>query len=206
MRKIWVVGVLLFIVFRAFSGGVVANTIDLEYQYQYTGSGDDYFRIEKPEEGFGIMKIAGNNSERHFAVVGYNDQGKSTKLFVNTTQPYVGTVLLDLSEDDDTSFLEVNATGAWTIFILPIGFATFVPVPSTFSGSGDDVIVIRDDSAVLARIDGNQTSKHFAVIGHGRGSSLMVNTTSPYSGTVRVSPGTRVLEIKAVGKWSVEIE
>lgn len=182
---------------------VLANSPDLGYQYRYSGTGDDYFKIEKPEDGFGIMKIAGNfGGEGHFSVWGYNEKGNRTELFVNTTDIYEGTIPLDL-EDYNTRYLEVSSKGKWLIYIIPIGGATFIDVPSRLEGKGDDVIVLRNNAAV-ATISGNREGKHFAVKGH-FGPHLMVNTTSPYEGTVKVPSDTRILEITATGVWVIDI-
>jgi len=175
--------------------------------FVYEGTGDDYIRIEKPDD-LGIMRIEGNSQGRHFSVLGYYDDGSRGNLFVNTTEAYEGIVPLDFRDNENTEFLEIKAVGSWMIEILPLGAARhWLDVPGTISGNGDDIVIVEPEAEPFrATISGNEKGRHFSVQGWGNRRELLVNTTEKYQGTVRIDPSTIVLQITAVGNWTVEIE
>lgn len=49
-------------------------------------------------------------------------------------------------------------------------------------------------------------SRYFSVITYGSGFDLLVNTVDPYSGTVRIDPGSTVMTVHAVGGWSISLQ
>ena len=62
------------------------------------------------------------------------------------------------------------------------------------------------DTPDIATISGNQDSHYFGVAGYGSGfPDMLVNTTDPYQGQTVVESGVVVLEIEAVGNWSIEL-
>jgi hypothetical protein len=152
-----------------------------------------------------LIHITGNASSRHFAVVSRDAAGESIDLLVNTTEPYDGVRPLDFREGEHTMRLEITATGDWTIEILDLTVARRLEVPGTIEGEGDDVVWLTGGAADTARIVGNASERHFAVIAYGRGIDLLVNTTEVYDGTVIIPAGTLMLEIKATGPWTIEV-
>lgn len=74
----------------------------------YTGKGD--FVLIVDDSSVRTATIIGNQADRHFAVHGYDKSG-SPRLLVNTTEPYVGTVLLRR----DTILLVFQAVGEWIV-------------------------------------------------------------------------------------------
>ena len=170
-----------------------------------TGSGDDIVDFENPFE-FAIVKITGNASSRHFAIINYGSDGTKYDLLVNTTDSYEGIRPLDFYQDQHTTRFEVTATGEWSIEILPIIEARDLTVPGTVDGSGDDVIRLSGKDPDIANITGNAGSRHFAVIGYANFRDLLVNTTDPYDGRIVIDSDTFILEIIASGEWSITIE
>lgn len=88
---------------------------------------------------------------------------------------------------------------------------TTVLEPIVYSGSGDDVVTVsKPAQPMVAYIEGNASSRHFAVTSYdadGQSIELLVNTTDVYKGLVPIDLGstqTTKLEIKATGKWKVE--
>ena len=81
--------------------------------------------------------------------------------------------------------------------------------PVTYSGTGDSVVNIElpDKGYCLYHINGNSASSHFSVQAYDDNDDwdLLVNVTDPYSGTTFSSKNIVLLEIKAVGDWSIEI-
>ena len=174
----------------------------------YSGTGDDVVEISKPDEELpALLVITGNREDRHFAVIARDDSGTRIGALVNTTEPYRGIVPVDLPPRTNTTLLEISASGSWSIQLYSIGAAQKAKVPSIFEGEGDNVLWIEGDPT-RAQIQGNTSSRHFAVIAYdGSGNRLgaKVNTTDPYTGTVIIPNETLLLQISAVGGWSVEL-
>jgi hypothetical protein len=170
-----------------------------------TGSGDSIVDFENPF-GIAIVHITGNSSSRHFAVTSYGENGETIELLVNTTDAYDGIRPLDFMEGQHTTRFEVKANGEWTIEVLPISSARVIDIPGSIEGVGDEVIVLSGSPPDTATITGNDAGRHFAVISYGKISDLLVNTTDPYNGTVIMQTGTILIEIKAIGPWTIDIK
>jgi hypothetical protein len=173
----------------------------------WTGSGDDLVDL-KWGQGPSVLHITGNQASRHFAVTSKDTDGNTIDLLVNTTDPYEGYRPLDFRDGQAASRLEVKATGAWSITLVPLGGAYLgqfvLAVPGEYAGSGDTVLLLAGE-ADKAAITGNQTARHFAVMSYSNSVGLLVNTTDPYQGTVAVPRNTVVLEIVATGKWTISV-
>ena len=166
----------------------------------YSGSGDDYFEIT-PLDSLWYMEITGNASGNHFAVKGYDSSGEYTELFVNTLEPYSGSVF---ELEQSTRMLEVTSTGDWTVRVKPLSSAPVLTVNEAYSGTGDAVLLI-PSGCTSAKITGNGGSNHFAVKGYGDYYDLLVNTLDPYNGTVRLERNTVVLTVTAEGGWQITV-
>lgn len=82
--------------------------------------------------------------------------------------------------------------------------------PVVYTGAGDDVLSIELlDGGCAFHITGNQADRYFGVIGYdGSGNRIeaFVNTTDPYDGiTYDPEQKTALLEIEAVGDWTIEL-
>jgi hypothetical protein len=80
-----------------------------------------------------------------------------------------------------------------------------MPELAAIEGTGDDVIII-DGEPDIAQISGNADGRYFGVIGYSNRSNLLVNTTDPYDGRVIVARDTILVEVEAVGSWSITFE
>lgn len=169
-----------------------------------TGSGDSIVDIDKPKLPM-VVHITGNAADRHFAVKNYDNTGESIDLLVNTTEPYDGIIPLDFMTDEWTSRFEITATGDWTIEVLPLSSIRVLSIPGKIEGNGDEVFVLTGGVPDLGIISGNSGSNHFAVKSYNGGRDLLVNTTDPYEGTVMMDSGTILIEVIAVGSWTIEI-
>lgn len=168
----------------------------------YTGNGDDVITLA-PFDGVFVFHITGNSSKHHFAVKGYDSNGENTGLFVNTTSAYDG---ITIDPKQETTTLEVNASGDWIIEVQSINKMETISSGETLSGSGDTVIVVSSYGST-ATISGNAGNNHFAVKSYGRKrDKLLVNTTEVYEGTVMLSGEPIILEIDAVGEWSITFD
>ena len=187
--------------------GVCASA-DLNYPDEipeaivYEGTGDSVLKIDHPE-GVYVLYVKGNAESKHFAVKGYDSKGDKTELFVNTTEPYEG---VTFDPDQETVSLEISAKGNWYIEIRSVWSCDVITDKKTeYTGTGDSVVLI-DAEATMATIKGNDAEKHFAMKSYGDRKNLMVNTTDAYSGTVMVKYSPYLLEVNAVGPWSITLE
>lgn len=170
----------------------------------YSGTGDNVIDIQKPGDVV-LAYVRGNAGSRYFAVESYNDAGEQVDLLVNTTDPYEGIVLVDVGDDDNSTRLQVQAEGEWSIELRPLNTARRVSVPGTIEGTGDDVIII-DGEPDIAQISGNADGRYFGVIGYSNRSNLLVNTTDPYDGRVILARDIILIEVTAVGAWTITFE
>jgi hypothetical protein len=162
------------------------------------GAGDSVADITISEPV--LLRIAGNTESRNFAIIAHGANHQD--LLVNTLVPYTG--IRPLNFQETSTRLEIKAAGNWHIEIWPLVSAHRISVPGEFKGSGDDVLFI-DGAPNTATISGNQAERNFAVIGYGKTSDLLVNALDPYQGTVIVNPETLVLEVRAVGGWTIKL-
>lgn len=168
----------------------------------YSGSGDDVITLD-PFDGVFVFHIIGNDAERHFAVKGFDSNGETTGLFVNTTSVYEGTTMDPAQE---TVMLEVNATGDWTIEVQSIYTMETISSGETLTGVGDSVVLVSSHRNT-AVISGNASGRHFAVKSYGRDrDKLLVNTTDVYEGKVMLTGDPIMLLIDAEGAWSIAFE
>lgn len=82
--------------------------------------------------------------------------------------------------------------------------------PIVFTGSGDDVVEIGSiEDGYVFHITGNAADDYFGVQGYDNNNepvALLVNETQPYDGiTLDPTLSTTLLEIQAVGEWTVEL-
>ena len=188
---------------------VFSSNVWAQAHATYSGSGDDVVEISKPKKGVpALLVISGNRDSSHFAVIARDASGNRVGALVNTTDPYKGIVPVDLPPRTETKLLEIKASGSWRIKLYSIGAAQRVKVPGTFEGEDDNVLWVEGNPS-RAKINGNSASSHFAVIAydkHGNRLGAQVNTTDPYSGTVIIPSKTLLLQVTAVGDWSVELK
>ena len=79
-------------------------------------------------------------------------------------------------------------------------------IPGTIQGNGDDVIFLKGSNPDLLKADATKDDGNFAIWGYStNGRDLVINEIAPYSGTVILDPGTKVLVIQADKQWSLEI-
>lgn len=170
-----------------------------------TGNGDDIVDVENPFE-FGLLRITGNAGGRLFTVTSFDDNNNQLEGLVLTTDPYSGTRPLDIRSGQHTVRFEVKAVGAWTIELAPLSTIRRLEVPGTIEGVGDDVIGLIGAAPDTATITGNPNARLFVVTGWGSRSTNLVLTTDVYDGKVIVKPDTVLLEIQAIGPWSIQVD
>jgi hypothetical protein len=152
-----------------------------------------------------ILRISGNPTGRHFAVTSFDAAGDQTDLLVNTTDPYEGIVPVNFREGEASTRLQIETEAPWRIEVLPLSAGRVAAIPGSIEGVGDEVILVSGDPDT-ATITGNSEARHFAVLGWGARSELLVNTTDPYNGQVIVARDTVLLQVNAVGSWEIIFE
>lgn len=169
-----------------------------------TGTGDSFVDAKK-WDGPALVHIIGNPDTSSFAVTSYGADGNKIGLLVNTNDKYDGIRGLDFAGTETARF-EVKATGDWTITILPMTAVRVLKVPGKIEGTGDDVILLRGGKSDIAHIIGNPASRFFTIQRWDDDKrSLLVNTADIYDGQVTLTSNTSLLEISAIGEWSIEI-
>lgn len=170
----------------------------------FSGTGDSVVRITKPAglpSSLVAVTVKGNSGSRYFGVKGV-DGDQDT--LVNTTDPYNGTTLMDVNGGNTTE-LQVQATGVWSITISDIrAMPTFSP-PAPATGAGDAVLVYQGASGI-GTIKGNSGSRYFGVrVYTGSDDNSLVNTTDPYTGSVPWPAGPAIVVVTATGGWSISV-
>jgi hypothetical protein len=160
--------------------------------------------VEKSDDAMlaRITHTGGSN----FAIWSYGADGEKIDLLVNTIGNYNGTVPLDWLVGEHTTRFEVSAGGDWEIRVDPIDTMRSELVPSTFTGTGDDVVLLANGKPDLLKIDASTAEHNFAIWAYDDSNrDLVVNEIAPYQGTVIVSAATYVLVIQAEGPWQIEV-
>lgn len=169
-----------------------------------TGSGDSVVDLKNWDRA-GIAEISYNGSG-NFVVKNYNASGENLDLLVNTIGAYHGSVPINFFDDEKTTRFEVKASGEWEIKIISILDGRWEIIPSTFSGNGDDVIMLIGGTPDLIKVDATNASRNFVIWAYYESSTdLLVNEIAPYQGTSILGNDLVILEIKATGDWILEI-
>lgn len=165
-----------------------------------TGAGDNLVTL--PAGAVAGIVTATHDGTANFAVSVLDAQNGSTgELLVNTIGPYSGTTLFGRGLSEPVT-LQVTADGGWSLTIAPMSSApTLAP-----AGSGDAVFLYDGPTGALtATHDGDANF----VVSEDTGSAfefgLLVNEIGPYSGTVPVSAGPSVIDVKANGGWTLAV-
>jgi hypothetical protein len=158
------------------------------------------------QPGAGLYRISGNACGQYFGVTSYDASGRQVELLVNATDPYNGVRPLDFG-NTTTSRLEIKASCAWEISILPLQSVRTLSLPGEISGEGDDVVLLQGGTPDKATITGNASSRYFGVFSYGRSSyDVVVNTTEPYAGDVLIEGDTLLLEVKSEDSWTIAVQ
>ena len=127
---------------------------------------------------------------------------------VNTLDPYIGVVPIDLADFGTTAYLEIEAEGPWFIEIFPILAIPHLHTGEFFSESGDALLLIHGAGTMLT-VTGNASRRHFSVIAYdsyGDYNGLLINTTDQYNNRVQLPADTFILQVSAVGPWSLRMD
>lgn len=172
--------------------------------FTLSGNGDSVPGLTIPGEKRAILEIS-YQGPSNFAIVSYGPGDEYLDLLVNEIGSYSGrrpvNFVID-QFDGPVRYLEVTASGPWTINVLPLSHAH-----TEWGGAGDDVVAITSSSANRPMAISHTGSSNFFVWSYStsRRLDLEVNEIGNFSGTVLLDAGARYLEIGADGWWSFTI-
>jgi hypothetical protein len=167
------------------------------------GEGDDVIVLDQAIDMISVANVRATTELRQLSLVSLGANGEYLDLLVNTISPYQGAVLIEGHEDTVTAF-EVTATGNWEITISSLDSVPVLEPGVLYEGLGDTVLTAPATSGLQTLdVEGGNAERQLAIWGYGLNTDLLVNTISPYSGTVRVSSGTELFAITATGPWSL---
>lgn len=169
----------------------------------FSGSGDAVVDVDKNDDAM-IVRITYSGG-RNFVAWNYDANGEQIDLLVNSIGSYQGVVPIDFLLGERTARLQVESSGDWTIELLPVTAARVERVPSTFTGAGDDIVILDGADPDLLNIDASASKGNFVIWAYGDDRDLLVNEIAPYTGTVIVGRGVVLFVIKAGGPWTIEI-
>jgi hypothetical protein len=169
---------------------------------KYSGVGDDVISIHKPAS-VDLVTATSTGGENNFVIEakGPNDDDQ---LLVNTIGNYHGTTLMDAQQGEESTTLQVSATGSWSIILRPTWTAQHY-TGGTFNGTGDSAVIVSDSSLFKASFSGPPTEDNFVVEEYTNGGddNLLVNVVNAnYHGTVPLSPPGLIM-VTAAGPWSM---
>lgn len=171
----------------------------------FTGRGDSV--IDVPDICACVAHIVGNAASRYFSVKGLDAAGNDVDLLVSATDAYDGYRPLDFYDRENTTRLQITANGDWSIELTQLGnYARYQKVPGAVTGTGDDLVLMLGGTPDLLKIKGNAAGRYFGVYGWStKGKDLLVSDTNPYEGTVVVKNNAFVIEVVAVGDWTMDV-
>lgn len=166
-----------------------------------TGTGDNVVDFEK-FEGAAIARIA-YIGERNLIITSYDESGEQLDLLVNHIGAYNGVRPIDFIDGERATRFEVQASGEWTIEIVPLAAAEVLTVPGMVEGTGDTVYLVEGvaDTVMATATEGN-----FAVYGYNNRRNLIINEIAPYEGTSLLPDNLIVLVVETRGAWSLDFQ
>ncbi len=160
-------------------------------------------------EGLSIFTIKYGGSDR-FIVSLMDKNGRQVELLVNNTGPYNGSQSVGINSSGDY-FLDVQASGPWTIMVTQPRQRTGLSIPMTITGNGPI-------ATGLIRMDSSPTTFRMKYYGEGffqvklfDDKGNLVETLVDVEGAHGLSkaiyhfPGYYVLNVRADDRWEIEM-
>jgi putative cell wall-binding protein len=173
--------------------------------FTFTGQGDDVVDVRKPEPNAPAVVEVQIDSTSNAAVWSLDADLERTDLLVNEIGDYRGTVLLDVFTLEPARYLDVTATGSWSIRVRSLDAA--LDFDRGASGSGDSVLQYVGPARTMRLThDGDS---NFAIWHHRDltsefpDSELVVNEIGGYDGRQAFPAGPAIIEVQADGDWAI---
>ncbi len=170
------------------------------------GSGIQMFSLDGVE-GPSVVMMRHAGPER-FEVQLFSAKMASLGSLISTTGPYLGARPLNFA-GSNAKTMTVRTSGVWQMDILPLAEAHSIIVPDAIEGEGDDVVLLAGGEPGQVMISATGESGLFVIEGFSRDPlrSLgdLLTATLPYSGTLQVDPGVKLLVIEVTGPWKLQL-
>ena len=166
----------------------------------YSGFGDDVIELDK-ELTSGIAEYI-YTGERNFIVQSFSKSMERNDLLANEIGTVAGSTLFGVGyfKSDKTKFLEVTATGDWTITLKPVSAA------ANFTGSGTGTGIFKGKINAGKKTISYEGSSNFIVqqwCTNGT-NDLVANEIGAYRGTKLVQGGTCLIAVQSQGNWTIK--
>jgi len=166
-----------------------------------SGTGSGTVALAKPSTraaGF-VVHITGGAPGQTFQVT---VKGGVDQLLLSTTVSFDGLRPLDLQDGTADAF-DVQATGPWSIEVIdPQVLPHF---DAGYSGKNGAMLVYTGGGG-NAMITGNEFRKSFTVTSYGTNDTVeLVSTSQTYAGSRPFAAGTRLVQVRAKGAWSIQV-
>ena len=167
---------------------------------EYSGQGDTVLKVEKPSDIMvGTFTYQGSSN---FIVASLDSNLDRIDGLVNTIGTYSGTVLMDVGQGEQTTALEIQTDGPWTVKLED--WQTAETFSKKTEGAGDDVRIF-DGQPGIANIKHQGDSNFIVRIYSSDGSDGLVNEIGNYQGTVPLRTDFGIVTIQSEGTWSINV-
>jgi hypothetical protein len=166
----------------------------------YSGFGDDVIELDKALAS-GIAEYSYTGSS-NFIAIGYSSDMNMNDLMANEIGSVSGSTLFGVGyfKSDKTKFIEVTASGDWTITLKPVSKA------ANFSGSGSGTGVYKGNIKAGKKTityDGESNFIVYQWCTNGT-SDLLANEIGSYRGSKLVKGGSCLIAVQSEGTWSIK--
>jgi hypothetical protein len=174
------------------------------HPFTIEGNGNNVISLRVPGDVPAILDIS-YSGPSNFIVWSLDGSHQLIDLLVNEIGTYDGRRMVHggwFFTNDVVRFLDITASGPWTITVSPISAASVLK--TSMSGSGDNIVRYAGTAATLTST--HNGSSNFIIVGYesdGEYNGLIVNEIGSYSGTDLIDPGTTILDIQADGNWTL---
>lgn len=165
---------------------------------EFNGSGSSAVALDPPGPRVANIEYSGTGP---FSVKGLDLNGGEVATFVESDEPYSGSVAIDFPDEQDSRSLSVEGDGTWSIRMVPVESLT--PLPGGFTGTGDNVVLYSGGiGAVKLSHSGSGPFKvnYFEI--KTREILTIADETGPFEGSAELR-GPAFVWITADGDWSV---
>ncbi len=168
----------------------------------FSGTGSEVVVLEPLGEGVFYATVT-HDGPSNVALWSVDQNGQNIDLLVNEIGRYEGEVALNFGEDP--AALRVEAGGAWTIDLVPLGEAPRWDGEGTHEDRGDSILIVDGVADGLTPVTlTHDGESNFAIWAWGESyPDLIVNDIGVYEGTTLLPDGSLVLQVDADGTWTI---
>ena len=166
------------------------------------GTGNRVPSIDIPGDKQGVLRIDMDGPSNSI-VWSLDSNFDFIDLLVNEIGAYTGGRPVNTGSifDDPVRFLDIDASGDWTIYVEPLAIAR--TYKGSISGNTDDVINLGKTGITSFDYDG---TSNFIVWAYelGGDTDLIVNEIGPWSGQEVISSSFDYIDVVGIGDWTIK--